>query len=82
MHTLRSIPDEGGDVCKVWFRLVQKCEFVSGRNKQINKQTNKNEQKTISALYIRYKILLTLGLLREHGLCTHSIHNRLINKYI
>jgi len=22
------IPDEGGDVCKFWFRLVQKCGFV------------------------------------------------------
>jgi hypothetical protein len=28
IHTLRSLPDQGGDVCKVWFRLVQKCEFV------------------------------------------------------
>jgi hypothetical protein len=28
IHTLRSLPDERGDVCKVWFRLVQKCEFV------------------------------------------------------
>jgi len=28
IHTLRSLPDEGEDVCKVWFRLVQKCEFV------------------------------------------------------
>jgi hypothetical protein len=28
IHTLRSIPDKGGDVCKIWFRLVQKCEFV------------------------------------------------------
>ena len=28
IHTLRSLLDQGGDVCKVWFRLVQKCEFV------------------------------------------------------
>jgi hypothetical protein len=28
IHTLRSLPDQGGDACKVWFRLVQKCEFV------------------------------------------------------
>jgi hypothetical protein len=28
IHTLRSLPDQGGDVRKVWFRLVQKCEFV------------------------------------------------------
>jgi hypothetical protein len=28
MHTLRSLPEEGKDVCKVWFRLVQKCGFV------------------------------------------------------
>ena len=26
--TLRSLPDKGGDVCKLWFRLVQKCESV------------------------------------------------------
>jgi len=28
IHTLRSLPDQGRDVCKVWFRLVKKCEFV------------------------------------------------------
>jgi len=28
IHTLRSLSDQGGDVCKVWFRLVQKCELV------------------------------------------------------
>jgi len=28
IHTLRSLPDQGGDVYKVWFRSVQKCEFV------------------------------------------------------
>jgi len=28
IHTLWSLPDQGGDVCKVWFRLVQKCESV------------------------------------------------------
>jgi hypothetical protein len=28
IHTLRSLPDQGGDVCKVWFRLVLKCGFV------------------------------------------------------
>jgi hypothetical protein len=28
IYTLRSLPDQGGDVCKVWFRSVQKCEFV------------------------------------------------------
>ena len=28
IHTLRPVPDQRGDVCKVWFRLVQKCEFV------------------------------------------------------
>jgi hypothetical protein len=28
IHTLRSLPDQGGDVCRVWFRSVQKCEFV------------------------------------------------------
>jgi hypothetical protein len=28
LHTLRSLSDQQGDVCKVWFRLVQKCEFV------------------------------------------------------
>ena len=22
------LPDQGGDVCKVWFRVAQKCEFV------------------------------------------------------
>ena len=26
-------------MCKVWFRLVQKCEFVYGTNKHTNKQT-------------------------------------------
>ena len=28
IHTLPSLPDQGGDACKVWFRLVAKCEFV------------------------------------------------------
>jgi len=28
IHTLRSLPDQGSDVCKVWFKLVQKCVFV------------------------------------------------------
>jgi len=28
IHTLQSLPDHGGDVCKVWFRSVQKCGFV------------------------------------------------------
>jgi hypothetical protein len=28
IHTLRSLPDQGGDVCKVWFILVHKCEFL------------------------------------------------------
>ena len=43
-HTYpRSLPDEGGDVCKVWFRNVDLYKV----------QTNKNEQKTISVLYIR-----------------------------
>ena len=28
MYTSRSLPDQGRDVCKVWFRSVQKCEFV------------------------------------------------------
>jgi len=28
IHTLRSLPDDGGDVCKVWFRSAQKCGFV------------------------------------------------------
>ena len=28
IHTLRSLPDHGADVCKVWFRSVQKCGFV------------------------------------------------------
>jgi len=25
IHTLQSLPDQGGDMCKVWLRLVQKC---------------------------------------------------------
>jgi hypothetical protein len=25
---LRPSPDQGGDVCKVWFRSVQKCGFI------------------------------------------------------
>jgi len=28
IHALRSLPDQGGDVFIVWFRLVQKCSFV------------------------------------------------------
>jgi hypothetical protein len=28
IHTLRPPPDQGGDVCKVWFRSVKKCGFV------------------------------------------------------
>jgi hypothetical protein len=28
IHTLRSLPDQGEDVCEAWFWLVQKCEFV------------------------------------------------------
>jgi hypothetical protein len=40
IHTLRSPPNQGGDVCKVWLRSVQKCGFVQGTNKQTNK-TNK-----------------------------------------
>ena len=28
VHTLRFLPDHGGDVCKVWLRSVQKCGFV------------------------------------------------------
>jgi len=28
IHTLRSLPHRGGDVCKVSFRSVQKCGFV------------------------------------------------------
>jgi len=39
IHTLRSLPDERGDVCKVCFRLVQKCGFVKGTNKQKKKRT-------------------------------------------
>jgi hypothetical protein len=41
IHILRYLPDQGGDVCKVWFRLVQKCDLYKV-------QTNK-----LSALYIR-----------------------------
>jgi hypothetical protein len=40
IHKLRSLSDQGRDVCKVWLRSVQKCEFVWGTNKQTNKQTN------------------------------------------
>jgi len=32
LHTVLSLSDEGGDLCKVWFRLVQKCELVQGTN--------------------------------------------------
>jgi hypothetical protein len=40
IYTLRSLPDQGEDVCKFWFRLVQKCKFIYGTNKQTkNKQT-------------------------------------------
>jgi hypothetical protein len=28
IYTLRSLPDQGGDMCKVCFRFVLKCEFV------------------------------------------------------
>ena len=28
IHTLRPPPDQGGDVCKMWLRSVQKCGFV------------------------------------------------------
>jgi hypothetical protein len=28
IRTLRSLPDQGRDVCEVWLRSVQKCEFV------------------------------------------------------
>jgi hypothetical protein len=28
IYTLPSLPDQGGDACEVWFRLVAKCEFV------------------------------------------------------
>jgi hypothetical protein len=49
IHTLRSLPDQGGDVCKVWFRLVQKCEFVR------YKQTHKH-----SALYIRWYFTVSI----------------------
>jgi hypothetical protein len=28
IHTLQPPPDQGEDVCKIWFRSVQKCEFV------------------------------------------------------
>jgi hypothetical protein len=28
IHTLRSLPDQGEDVCKVWYRLVRKCGFI------------------------------------------------------
>jgi hypothetical protein len=28
IHTLQHPPDQRGDVCKVWFRSVQKCGFV------------------------------------------------------
>jgi hypothetical protein len=28
VHTLRSLPDQGEAVCKVWLRSVQKCKFV------------------------------------------------------
>jgi type III secretory pathway component EscU len=28
IHTLRTLPDQGKDVCKVWVRSVQKCGFV------------------------------------------------------
>jgi hypothetical protein len=27
-HILRSPEDQGGDVCKFWFRSVQRCGFV------------------------------------------------------
>jgi hypothetical protein len=33
IHTLRSLPDQEGAVCKVWFRLVQRYVFVYGTNK-------------------------------------------------
>jgi hypothetical protein len=28
IHTEWSLAEQGGDVCKVWLKLVQKCEFV------------------------------------------------------
>ena len=28
IHTLRPPADQGGDVCEVWWRLLQKCGFV------------------------------------------------------
>ena len=28
IHTLRSLPDQGGDVCKAWLRSVQECEYL------------------------------------------------------
>jgi len=34
IHTLLSLPDQGGDVCDVWLKSVQKCKFVQGTNKQ------------------------------------------------
>ena len=39
IHTLQPPPDQGGDMCKVWFRSVQKCRFVLVPYKQTNKQT-------------------------------------------
>ena len=38
IHIVRSLPDQGGDVCKVWFRLIQKCD-VNLYKVQTNKQT-------------------------------------------
>jgi hypothetical protein len=30
IHTLLSLPDQGGDVYKVWFRSVEKCGYEEG----------------------------------------------------
>jgi hypothetical protein len=42
IHTLRSLSDEGGDLCKVWFRLVQKCEFVQRTKKHTHPHIHTN----------------------------------------
>jgi hypothetical protein len=46
IHTLWSLPDQGGDMCKVWFRSVQNVNLFKFHT---NKQTNKH-----SSLYIRH----------------------------
>ena len=86
IHTLRPPPDEGGDMCKVWLRSVQKCDLYKVQNDR-NKQTNKQKRAKNHFIFIHKMINLTTSLVTQivglklpnmlcPGFCTGSWQKR------